>query len=272
MKKFKAILTDFDGTLVNHNCEIGNDVEEMIKKIKSKRIHFSLSTGRAYYQMMKDFLAKHKFSDIHIFCGGGLILDTLNDKILWSQSIDNNFLKIIVDYFQKEKVFFTFETLNHPYMSELIDMPTYADKSQQKNITEFQFDQDIYKIMVSSRINKFAEKKVDRLIKTIKNQSSLIEIFKFRFHNYFGFDITSQKVTKLSALIKYAKILNIAPKEIIAIGDSYNDFPLFLAAGYKIAMSDAPKELKEIADLVVPNESNQGMKEALIKLFEMNLF
>src|SRR3989339_1753380 len=118
MNKFKAILTDFDGTLVNHNCEIGNDVEEMIKKIKSKRIHFSLSTGRAYYQMMKDFLAKHKFSDIHIFCGGGLILDTLNDKILWSQSIDNNFLKIIVDYFQKEKVFFTFETLNHPYMSE----------------------------------------------------------------------------------------------------------------------------------------------------------
>ena len=83
-------------------------------------------------------------------------------------------------------------------------------------------------------------------------------------------DITSLQSTKLSALIEYSKIFNIPPKEIITIGNGDNDYPLFLASGYKIAMSNSPKELKEIADLVVPNELNQGMKEALTAILHLS--
>jgi hypothetical protein len=49
----------------------------------------------------------------------------------------------------------------------------------------------------------------------------------------------------------------------VAIGDGHNDYPLFTACGYKIAMGNAPSELKDIADLVVPPTHEGGMKQAL---------
>lgn len=273
MNKFKAILTDFDGTLVNFDCEIGVGVDNLIQKIKNKGIHFSISTGRPYYKIMQDFILEHQLSDVHIFHGGGLILNTANNKILWkSQPIDFSSLKIIVDYLKKTQFLFALETLNRAYMSKLLEMPIYGDESREKTLADFHYNQDVYKIMIAGRYNEITEEKVDELIKIFKKQSNTVNVFKYKSKKYFGLDITSLQSSKLSTLIQYAKIFHISPKQIIAIGNGDNDFPLFLASGYKIAMSNSPKELKEIADLVVPNESNQGMKEALTKLLEMNLF
>jgi len=273
MNKFKAILTDFDGTLVNFDCQTGVGVDNLIQKIKNKGVHFSISTGRPCYKIMQDFLFEHKLSDVHIFHGGGLILNTSNNKILWSSKpIDLLSLKMIVDYLKKARFFFALETLKCVYMSKPLDVQMYGDQTQEKNLADFHYDQDVYKIMVSGRRNKLTEEKADELIRIFKKQSNTINIFKFKSKNYFGLDITSLSATKLSSLIEYAKILHISPKKIVAIGNGDNDYPLFLASGYKIAMSNSPKELQEVADLVVANDKNQGMKEALTKLLKMNFF
>ena len=81
MNIFKAILTDFDGTLVNHDCQTGEGVDNLIQKIKEKGVHFSISTGRPYYKIMSDFISGHNLSDVHIFHGGGLIMDISNNNI-----------------------------------------------------------------------------------------------------------------------------------------------------------------------------------------------
>ena len=273
MNKFKAILTDFDGTLVNFGCEVGAGVDELIQKIKNKGIHFSISTGRPCYKIMKDFLLQHNLSDVHMFHGGGLILNTENNKIIWkSEPIDDSSLKKILDILKKTNFFFALETLDCAYMSKIYDFQIYGDKTQEIKLENFNYNQKVFKIMVSGRHNKLTEKRADELIEAFKIISKSINIFKFRSHNYFGLDITPLQATKLSSLIQYSKIFNILPKEIITIGNGENDYPLFLASGYKIAMSDSPKELKEIADLVVPNQLNQGMNIALTKLLEMNIF
>lgn len=273
MNKFKAILTDFDGTLVNHYIQVGDGVDNLIQKIKNKGVHFSVTTGRPYYKIMKDFLREHKLSDAHIFHGGGLILNSLDNNILWkSKPVDQVSLKKIVNYLKKTQFIFALETLNCAYISRKLVTHMYGDETQEKLLTDFHFDQDVFKIMIAGRHNKITEKKADELAKIFKKLSNTVNIFKYKSIKFSGLDITSLSATKLSSLIEYSKILNISPKKIITIGNGDNDFPLFLASGYKIAMSDSPKELKEIADLVVPNELNQGMKVALTKLLKMNFF
>jgi hypothetical protein len=155
-------------------------------------------------------------------------------------------------------------------MSRLLDFQLYGDKNQEKVLSDFHYDQDVFKIMVAGRHNKISEEESDGLVELFKKNSNKINIFKFKSGDYFGLDITSLQSTKLSGLIEYSKIFNISPKEIVTIGNGDNDYPLFLASGYKIAMSNSPKELREVADLIVPNESNQGMKEALTTVLRKN--
>jgi HAD superfamily hydrolase (TIGR01484 family) len=48
MKKYKAIVSDFDGTLVDHTHELPPIARDAIKKFVKSGGIFSIATGRAY--------------------------------------------------------------------------------------------------------------------------------------------------------------------------------------------------------------------------------
>ena len=50
---------------------------------------------------------------------------------------------------------------------------------------------------------------------------------------------------------------------MIGIGDGYNDFPLLMACGLKIAMGNAVEDLKAIADFIVPSVEQDGVAHAI---------
>jgi hydroxymethylpyrimidine pyrophosphatase-like HAD family hydrolase len=63
------------------------------------------------------------------------------------------------------------------------------------------------------------------------------------------------------------KIMKLKPEEVVGVGDGYNDYPLLTACGVKVAMGDAPDELKEIADFIVPPQSEHGVLQVIEKYF-----
>ncbi len=65
--------------------------------------------------------------------------------------------------------------------------------------------------------------------------------------------------------MQLSKILNVSQSKIVGVGDGYNDYPLLIACGYKIAMDNAPNHLKKIADLIVPTVTGDGLVTALNK-------
>jgi hydroxymethylpyrimidine pyrophosphatase-like HAD family hydrolase len=54
-------------------------------------------------------------------------------------------------------------------------------------------------------------------------------------------------------------------KEIIAIGDNYNDSNMIEFAGLGIAMGNTPIQIKEIADDITLSNDKDGVAEALKK-------
>ncbi len=56
----------------------------------------------------------------------------------------------------------------------------------------------------------------------------------------------------------------------MAVGDSYNDFPLLEASGVKVAMGNASPELKAIADYVVRPIDQNGMIDVLDLVHKIN--
>jgi len=59
--------------------------------------------------------------------------------------------------------------------------------------------------------------------------------------------------------------LNLKKENVIAVGDSGNDIPLFESAGLKVAMGNSTEDLKSKADFVTKNVENDGLAYVIEK-------
>lgn len=264
MTKIKAILSDFDGTLVDQDENFDPAIKNLIEKIQKKGVIFSMATGRAYYSRsvlrVQDELA---IRGKHIFNNGALILNTVNMSTIWYQIIPQPTLNNLVTYFNKRKIFIFLEAFDSIYATQAETNPYYQKEISLKSISQLPKNSQILKIIISSSHNKMPENEIEKIRMDIEKKYSDLALIKYPSKGYYGMNVTSEKATKHTAALEYAKINAIDPKEMAGIGDNYNDYPLLTACGLKIAMDSSPKELKEIADLVVPEVQNKGMNKAL---------
>ena len=72
-------------------------------------------------------------------------------------------------------------------------------------------------------------------------------------------DFTHSTVNKGNGAIEYARLMGLDLKDIIAVGDSYNDISLLKVCGLKIAMENGVTELKHIADHIAPPARENGL-------------
>jgi len=68
------------------------------------------------------------------------------------------------------------------------------------------------------------------------------------------------------ALKKLAKLRGFSLASLVAIGDNYNDLDLFRVAGYRIAVGNAPEEVKAHADYACKRRYGKGFLEAVAHL------
>ena len=82
----------------------------------------------------------------------------------------------------------------------------------------------------------------------------------------FGIHIKNEGINKGTALKNLAELMKIDLKETVYIGDNYNDIPAFEVAGYRMAVKNAVKELKEKADYITKKSYGNGGAEAVRKI------
>jgi 5-amino-6-(5-phospho-D-ribitylamino)uracil phosphatase len=261
--QIKAVLSDYDGTLISHGGEYHPDTPRLIKKIQHKGVTFAVATGRACFGEVSKIIEELDLSEFNIVNGGSMIINWKTREAALHKPISQKSVEEIVSYLSSLHVVFSLETKDDAFMLAIVDTHAYMDKSVIKLFTANEIPADVLKILLHGFANKLPEITVDYHIKHIATMCKDVEVIKFMGGSYYGLDVTSQESTKHTAVLEYAKLHGISPHEIVAIGDGYNDYPLFTACGYKIAMGNAPKELKDIADLIVPTAEEGGMKIAL---------
>jgi phosphoglycolate phosphatase (TIGR01487 family) len=74
------------------------------------------------------------------------------------------------------------------------------------------------------------------------------------------------RVSKGYALARLARLVKLSLAHSAGIGDNYNDLSLFRKVGYKIAVANAPEEVKHQADFVCTQSYGQGFLEAVAHL------
>lgn len=241
---YKAIYLDVDGTLLNaqYDGEISYKVRETIKKANS-HIAVGIASGRPLERVITIFDELH-LTNPCIISGGAQIVAPITKEILWEQPILPEDLAEIRDVLDNtgKKVWVVDD------LTELL----YAPDMKLKNPINFFF-------------TKIDEQLADEIIAKL-SKSTLALTKEVAYHpGHVSLKITHAQATKQHALEKIAELLHLQDEDIIGVGDGYNDSSLFKVCGLKVAVGNAVKELKEVADYIAPSVSEDGVAHVFEK-------
>ena len=79
----------------------------------------------------------------------------------------------------------------------------------------------------------------------------------------YAYHINSKGVNKGSGFLEAIKMLDVDLNDVIAIGDSETDVPLFKIVKNSIAVSNSTENLKKVAKIVTTKKSGEGVLEGL---------
>ena len=85
------------------------------------------------------------------------------------------------------------------------------------------------------------------------------------FVEYYYTEITNENVNKWTALEYIMNKLNISSKEVVAIGDNFNDREMIENSGLGIVMGNSNPFMKIMGDLIVTDNNSDGVCEAIEK-------
>lgn len=261
----RLFLSDFDGTLVGPDLTISDRVKKAVHAWQEAGNIFTIITGRTYSGVLEKACHELKVKNIIVSRGGAEVWDPTTNKRISAIYLENEDVEKIVAVLRKHNIYFEIGKEKGVYASKKTER--YKDIWKMYLPIESVTYSEVSKI----RAFFFPDQKID--FDTIIHDEiiqNLPRVHAIKAHDvhFQSYDITSAKATKYMAALEMMKHFSISEEHTRGIGDGYNDYPLLSAAGKKVAMENAPDELKEIADVIAPTEEEDGVAVILEKLLK----
>lgn len=266
--KYKLLVLDVDGTLLNDAKEISKRTLASLLKVQQMGIRVALASGRPTYGLMP--LAKTlelgNYGGFIISYNGGQIINAQNGEILFERRINPEMLPYLEKKARKNN-FAIFTYHDDTILTDGSDnehVRAEANLNNLKIIQEEEFSTAIdfapcKCILVSNDeealkdLEEHWKKRLDGTLDVFCSEPYFLEVVPC------GID----KANTLGVLLSY---LNIAREEVIAIGDGVCDVNMLQVAGLGIAMGHAQDSVKVCADYVTASNEEDGVAQSVEKL------
>ena len=269
-RKYKIVASDLDGTLLNKEQTVSEENLRAIAQMNSLGVEFVPTTGRG---MNEIDLSLINSPDIRYIIAS-------NGAVVFDKSIGK---PILTRYISKDTVRLTLETLR-PYNVFIVvheGGKTYYDKHKYNPEFLSLCGVDPYYGYI---IKKYAEAIED--FESFLLSSDEMELICLFFEldegvrsskqifdncgrlcaaspsaNYL--EVYSSDAGKGKTLAAFAEKLGVDIADVIAVGDSNNDFTMIEKAGLSLAVANACNALKELADQTICDNSEHIAKYVL---------
>jgi HAD superfamily hydrolase (TIGR01484 family) len=242
--KYKALMVDVDDTIVPLGLKNlpSQKITDAIAKAR-KRIHVCIVTARTL-ESSRNIFSHLQLSGPCVLNNGAQIYDPTENKVLHEIPLSNTVIHEIISVCKQQNI------------KMLLN-------DEEKNIL---YSGTLPKKVLGVYIPEVEIHQIDSLVEKFKSITGItVEKLQSWNKNYLAISIADAHVSKLHGIVEVAKILGITTEEIIGVGDGYNDFPLLMACGLKIAMGNAVPELKAIADFIAPTVDEDGVATVIEK-------
>ena len=271
----KLIFLDIDGTLTvpGENIPPASAVDA-IEKTRSKGNKVFLCTGRNP-DMLRPLL-KYQF-DGFISCGGGYVaVGEKYDDILYNHPMTNQQRDLALKTLHDNGVFCTIEAEGGSWGDE--NLGDFL-KSQSEGNSEIErwrkalsanlgikpmheYDgSPIYKVVIMCQ--KMSQ--LDEAKKALGNDFNFV-LQEVKAHNCINGEIVNKVFDKGKGVLLICKKFNVPISDTIGFGDSMNDLEMIQTVGKSVCMANGSEKLKELADIVCPSVSDDGLAKAFADL------
>jgi HAD superfamily hydrolase (TIGR01484 family) len=240
-RNYTVLAIDLDGTLIGRDQRISPVVSASVKRI-SEVLNVCIVSGREPSDVLA-FAKELGLKSPQVSDNGAMILDPSDRTVIWYSALGRENAEKIINLLDVWQIAFIASYVG----GTVRDVKSIAN-------------QDFIRVSALDLEQHIADKLVSHF-----DDISYLHVVKVSlpYNGMWAVDFTYTGVTKGAAIRRLARILNVPTKEIIAVGDSYNDLPLLKECGLKIAMGDAPYDLKIIADYVAPSVELNGLAVAI---------
>ncbi|UPA17907.1 Cof-type HAD-IIB family hydrolase [Borrelia puertoricensis] len=272
-EKYKMLVFDLDGTLLNNNHEIAPLTLKVLLRLKND-FHIIIATGRRLYEV-KDILMQLKdvqIDESYIITANGAEVFLKNNLILRykiNYDVVRKLLKV-----ERGDIDVNLYTLNDWYSDREIRSPIMNYFIENLGIqpiitdlSELEIDscsKIVYYSHNFSKLEEFANKIRDKNFKDINIFYSANDLL----------EITNIDASKYNAIKSIALFECISIDNILAFGDNGNDYEMLKNAGKGILMKNANKFIKNhLLNNEVTKFSNDedGVAKFLIEFFNLDI-
>ena len=267
MIDYKLLVLDVDGTLIGRGAYPSPRVTEAIAAAKVKGVMVALGTGRATEACYH--LLKHLSLDgLHIFFDGAAVVDWPSNDIIFLQALSPRAGQRLIELAREYDLFLEIYAHDFYFIEKDGKLADHQRQKLQINPLVADLMSLVNRVkMVKGQllaVDLEEKRRADLITQEMKQFCKMSWSLDPSNDIHFG-NAISRYVSKGSALRDVIDYLGLKASQVMAIGDSFNDLPIFEVAGTKVAMGDAPESLRQLADWVAPSVEEDGVAAAIEK-------
>ncbi len=272
----KLIFLDIDGTLTAPGENTPPDsAVEAIEKTRAKGNKVFLCTGRNP-DMLRPLL-KYKF-DGFISCAGGYVaVGEKYDEILYDHPMTSEQRDLALKVLHKNGVFCTIEAEGGSWGDE--NLGSFLNSQGEGNSEIERWRKALSSNLGIKPMSEYDGSPVYKVVIMCLDMAQLDEAKK-ALGNEFNFvlqelkapakcingEIINKEFNKGLGVEIICKKFNVPIEDTVGFGDSMNDLEMIQTVGYSVCMANGSEKLKELADMVCPSVSEDGLARAFAKL------
>lgn len=266
--KYKLLVLDVDGTLLNDAKEISKRTKAALLKVQQMGVRIVLASGRPTFGLipLAKILELNNYGGFIVSYNGCQIIKAENGEILFERRINLEILPYLEKKARKNG-FAIFTYHDDTLLTDNEDSPHILQEAQLNNlkiVKEEEFSTAIdFAPCKCMLVSDDEQALIDLEMHWKKRMAGTLDAF--RSEPYF-LEVVPCGIDKANTLGFLMEHLNVQRDEVIAIGDGTCDVSMLQLAGIGIAMGHSLDSVKVCADYVTASNEDDGVAQAVEKL------
>ncbi len=263
----RLLVIDIDGTLLNPEGKITARTRASIQAAQEAGVVVTLATARRYCNTAP--IADELGIDCAlILCDGALIVQHPQAAVLHSHPLSASIAQQAVDIMASYE--HDVQPVVHPNLGLVEEVWTGPEERDNLWVEAYflAYPERVHRMPYAElctghpdplRVVAFAsEESIEALKPAISTLDCSWNAIKRGNYNCAEMAVMATDCSKASGVIALARTLDIPLAEVMAIGDNNNDIPMLQAAGWGVAMGQAPAAVKATAQVVTATNAEDG--------------
>lgn len=265
--KYKLLVLDVDGTLLNEKKEITPRAQAALLKVQQMGVHIVLASGRPTSGVMPlaEALELNHYGGFILSYNGGQIINAQTGELLFEKRIDPEMLPYL-DKKAKKNDFAIFTYHKNQLITDKPDNQHVLDEARLSGMEVVGVDNFVEAIDFAPCKCMLASDDEEALVGLEnhwkKRLDGVLDVFR---SEPFFLEVVPPSIDKGNTLGILLSKLSILPEEVVAIGDGVCDVSMIQLAGLGIAMGNAQDSVKACADITTLPNTHDGVAVAVEK-------